>query len=30
LRMVRWARVPAPPADLPESAHTFPIPLSFR
>jgi len=30
LRMVRSARVPAPPADLPGSAHTFLILLSFR
>lgn len=30
LRMVRSARVPPPPADLPASEHSFQIPLSFR
>jgi periplasmic protein TonB len=30
LRMVRSARVPPPPADLPASEHSFRIPLSFR
>ena len=30
LRMVRSARVPAPPADLGGSRHAFAIPLSFR
>jgi protein TonB len=30
LRMVRSARVPPPPAELPGSAHSFMIPLSFR
>lgn len=30
LRMVRAARVPPPPADLPASEHSFQIPLSFR
>ena len=29
LKMVRSARVPAPPADLPGSSHDFTIPLSF-